>query len=99
MSSNHSNGSNSSNCDVVKEGDDEWELENWNDEDRNESKGVSDGRCVNPYVKGLMEKSGLKLLQKRKAKNAFGDKKKELGLFLFVLDADILGHHEDMDEY
>ena len=86
MSSNHSNGSNSSNCDVVKEGDDEWELENWNDEDRNESKGVSDGRCVNPYVKGLMEKSGLQLLSERKAKKAFASEKQELGLhYLFLL--------------
>ena len=31
-------------------------------------------------------------MPERKAKNAFGSEKQELGLFLFALDTDVLGH-------
>ena len=58
--SNDNNNESNSDSDIVSEVDKEWELKNWNGQDRNNSNSKSDGGCANCYVKkGLMEKSGL----------------------------------------
>ena len=88
-SNDNSNDSNND-SDVREEVDKEQELENWNGQGRNDTiSEESDGGCVNPYVKGLMEKSGLKLLQQRKAKKAFGSEKQELGLFYLCMNINL----------